>query len=111
MKKNLGKIDRTIRVIVGLAILALGAANGTWLGLIGLVWVALLRRHPQRFALTLAFISAGMFGISIFRADRMPLWFGLRADQVLDIFTITVSLLWVGWTAIKRTRKEHANGF
>jgi hypothetical protein len=37
MKKNLGKIDRTIRVIVGLAILALGAANGTWLGLIGLV--------------------------------------------------------------------------
>lgn len=84
---------------------------GLALGLIGLVWVALLRRHPQRFALTLAFISAGMFGISIFRADRMPLWFGLRADQVLDIFTITVSLLWVGWTAIKRTRKEHANGF
>ncbi len=69
-------------------------AFGMALGLVALLWVALLRRHPQRFALTLALIGAGMFGIGIFRADRVPLWFGLRADQVLDALTVALSLTW-----------------
>lgn len=37
MKKNLGTIDRTIRILIGVGILGLGAANGSWFGLIGLV--------------------------------------------------------------------------
>lgn len=37
MKKNLGIIDRTIRILIGVGILGLGAANGSWFGLIGLV--------------------------------------------------------------------------
>ena len=37
MKKNLGTIDRAIRILIGVGILGLGAANGSWFGLIGLV--------------------------------------------------------------------------
>lgn len=35
--KNLGKVDRTLRVIVGLGILAVGVFYSSWYGLIGLV--------------------------------------------------------------------------
>lgn len=37
MKKNMGSIDRTIRIIVGLVIIALGINFQSWWGLIGLV--------------------------------------------------------------------------
>lgn len=37
MTKNLGKIDRIIRIIIGLIILALGFMNDSLYGLIGLV--------------------------------------------------------------------------
>jgi len=35
MKKNVGKIDRIIRIILGISIVALGFINQSWLGLIG----------------------------------------------------------------------------
>jgi len=37
MYRNLGTIDRVIRIVVGAAIGALGLAYGSWLGLLGLV--------------------------------------------------------------------------
>lgn len=37
MKKNMGKVDRTIRIIVGLAVIALGLIFKSWWGLIGIV--------------------------------------------------------------------------
>lgn len=40
MTKNLGKIDRILRVIIGLIIVVLGIMNTSWLGLIGLIPLA-----------------------------------------------------------------------
>ena len=37
MKKNVGSVDKVIRVIVGLAIILWGIFDKNWLGLIGLV--------------------------------------------------------------------------
>jgi len=37
MKANVGKIDKIIRVILGLAIGVVGLLNHSWLGLIGIV--------------------------------------------------------------------------
>ncbi len=37
MKANVGKIDKIIRVILGLAIGLIGLLNHSWLGLIGIV--------------------------------------------------------------------------
>ena len=37
MKKNVGTVDRVIRIILGLVILALGYKNQSWWGLIGLI--------------------------------------------------------------------------
>jgi hypothetical protein len=37
MKANVGKIDKIIRVILGLAISIVGLLNSSWLGLIGIV--------------------------------------------------------------------------
>jgi hypothetical protein len=37
--KNIGTVDRIIRLIAGVAIGALGLAFGSWLGLIGLVLI------------------------------------------------------------------------
>ncbi|MEZ5000539.1 MAG: DUF2892 domain-containing protein [Bacteroidales bacterium] len=37
MKKNIGKYDRVIRIVLGLAIIALGFYFKTFLGLIGLI--------------------------------------------------------------------------
>ncbi|MDZ7725519.1 MAG: DUF2892 domain-containing protein [candidate division KSB1 bacterium] len=37
MKKNIGKIDTIIRVILGLALLGLGVYLKTWWGLIGFI--------------------------------------------------------------------------
>lgn len=86
---------------------------GMVLGMATLVWVWLLRRTPGRFALTTALVGTGMFVIGIFRADRTPLWFGLRADQVLDVLTVALSLAWAGWSVRNRreTGKEQANDF
>jgi len=40
MKCNVGSTDRILRIIVGLAILALGFFFDSWLGLIGIVPLA-----------------------------------------------------------------------
>jgi hypothetical protein len=37
MKANVGKTDKIIRIILGLAIGAVGLLNHSWLGLIGIV--------------------------------------------------------------------------
>lgn len=37
MNKNLGKIDRSLRVIVGIIIIGLGVMNSSWLGAIGAI--------------------------------------------------------------------------
>ena len=37
MKKNIGKYDRTIRIILGIIIIALGIIFKTYLGLLGLI--------------------------------------------------------------------------
>ena len=37
MKKNLGTLDRIIRVILGLGIIGYGVANHSWLGAIGAI--------------------------------------------------------------------------
>lgn len=40
MKKNMGKTDRWIRVIIGLAIIATGIYFKSWWGLIGIIPLA-----------------------------------------------------------------------
>lgn len=40
MKKNMGKADRWIRVILGLAIIAAGVYFKSWWGLIGIIPLA-----------------------------------------------------------------------
>lgn len=40
MKKNIGAIDRRVRIILGLTILAIGLVLGSWWGLVGLVLLA-----------------------------------------------------------------------
>lgn len=37
MNKNVGKIDKAFRLVVGLVIIALGVINESWLGIIGLI--------------------------------------------------------------------------
>jgi hypothetical protein len=37
MKKNMGKVDRIIRFVIGLVIIIWGIAVGSWWGLIGLI--------------------------------------------------------------------------
>jgi hypothetical protein len=37
MKKNIGTIDKTFRIVVGIIILILGIVYSSWLGLIGLL--------------------------------------------------------------------------
>ncbi len=37
MKKNIGTLDRVIRVVVGLVIFAIGYSYQSWWGLVGLI--------------------------------------------------------------------------
>lgn len=37
MNKNLGRIDRMLRVVIGIIIIAAGIFNNSWLGAIGIV--------------------------------------------------------------------------
>jgi len=48
MEKNIGKLDRIIRIIIGLMILGAGVYYENWLGLIGIIpiAVALINRCP-----------------------------------------------------------------
>jgi hypothetical protein len=48
MKKNVGCVDRTIRMVAGIAIIAWGISSQNWLGAIGLIPLAtgLLRWCP-----------------------------------------------------------------
>jgi hypothetical protein len=40
MTRNVGRIDRVVRIVLGLAILGLGVAFRSWWGLVGLVPLA-----------------------------------------------------------------------
>lgn len=40
MKRNVGMIDRVIRIVLGLVIIAWGVMTNNWLGLIGLIPLA-----------------------------------------------------------------------
>lgn len=37
MEKNMGSVDRALRVVLGIVVIVLGLVNQSWLGLIGLV--------------------------------------------------------------------------
>jgi hypothetical protein len=37
MKKNVGKVDKIIRIIVGIVILLIGIVAGSWWGIIGIL--------------------------------------------------------------------------
>ena len=37
MKKNVGNLDRVLRLILGLVIIALGFINQSWWGLVGII--------------------------------------------------------------------------
>ncbi|NTW63974.1 MAG: DUF2892 domain-containing protein [Chlorobiaceae bacterium] len=37
MNKNMGQVDRIIRVVLGIIIIMLGVMNQSWLGAIGLI--------------------------------------------------------------------------
>ncbi len=37
MNKNIGKVDKTVRIIIGLVVIALGINFQSWWGLVGLV--------------------------------------------------------------------------
>lgn len=37
MQCNIGKTDRIIRIVAGIAIIGAGAAMGSWLGVIGII--------------------------------------------------------------------------
>jgi len=37
MNKNIGKVDRILRIIIGLALIVYGVIEGTWIGAIGLI--------------------------------------------------------------------------
>lgn len=57
---------------------------------LGLAWRGWMR--GQRFWCALALLSAGMFMIGFLRGDHALRWFGLRADQWLDLGLATLSL-------------------
>jgi prolipoprotein diacylglyceryltransferase len=54
-------------------------------------------RPPGRFWLLLALLSGGMFVIGFFRGDRALYWYGLRADQLLDLIMLLWGLSVVGY--------------
>ncbi len=39
MKKNMGRIDRIIRIVLGLAVIGIGIAMQSWWGLLGLIFL------------------------------------------------------------------------
>lgn len=65
MKPNVGGIDRTLRIIVGLALLGAGYYYKNWWGLIGLVPIltALVRFCP-------AYLPFGLSTCAVKRDDR-----------------------------------------
>lgn len=40
MTKNVGKIDKIVRIVIGVTIIAFGIINASWLGIIGIVPLA-----------------------------------------------------------------------
>ncbi|OHD97174.1 MAG: hypothetical protein A3E21_03060 [Sulfurimonas sp. RIFCSPHIGHO2_12_FULL_36_9] len=40
MTKNIGKVDKVARIVVGVIFIVLGMMTGSWLGLIGIIPIA-----------------------------------------------------------------------
>lgn len=40
MTKNIGKVDKVARIVVGVIFIVLGIMTGSWLGLIGIIPIA-----------------------------------------------------------------------
>lgn len=80
---------------------------GILLSALVLIGVLLLRRAPgYRLWIALALFSAGMFGIDYLRGDYVPMWWGMRADQVLDLGILGLGLALV---AVYLSRKNLRN--
>lgn len=64
MSKNVGRADRIVRWIVGLAIIGLGFAYGSWWGLVGIAFIgsAILSRC----------LVYRILGISTLKKDNGP---------------------------------------
>lgn len=84
---------------------------GIWLaGLVLLISCLLLRfARTREMAIWVGLIQLG-FGMSLldfFRADYVPLWFGRRADQVLDLVVVLAATLALALTLVARVRAAY----
>lgn len=73
LKKNMGSLDRTVRFVVGLALIAiglfvLGALRGNWLGIV----VAVVALVPIATAITGVCPGYVPLGISTLRREHSP---------------------------------------
>jgi hypothetical protein len=63
--------------------------------LVGLVMLACAWRgwaRGRRVWLALALLSAGMFALGFVRGDSSPILLNLRADQILDLLILAISI-------------------
>ncbi len=61
MKKNIGNIDRALRIIIGLGLIAYGIANHSWIGALGAIplLTAFIRFCPLYCPLGISTIGKG----------------------------------------------------
>lgn len=82
---------------------------GMTLALAALLLAALCFRRAwlagRRFWLTLLLLAAGMFLIGFLRADSVPRWAGLRADQWLDL-AVMAGCVWPLWRETRADRRS-----
>jgi phosphatidylglycerol:prolipoprotein diacylglycerol transferase len=72
--------------------------------LVVVVMTALRWLTGLRLWLALTLYALGMAVISFFRAEYVPMWFGRRADQVLDLAVALVAILIFAGVALLRRR-------
>lgn len=83
----------------------IGAAYAGALGILVLLLTWQRRLSGARLWLSVALYGIGMALISGFRAEYVPYWFGVRADQALD----AIVALWAAvllWRALSHQKKE-----
>ena len=87
--------------------------SGMLLALVALLLAGLLFRRGRlrglRFWLLTLLLAAGMFLIGFLRADSVPMWAGLRADQWLDLVVMAGSALALR-REMRTTRQRSAGG-